>query len=256
MAISPRLLAPILARPQEDGPRLAAADALTSDPGRAEFIRLQVRRAAAERAFDDRQLGVLLSEESRLERPDFDDGVRSLGVEVTLRRGFVQHVIADAGVFIMRAAAIRAAAPVLELSLSRAELHLDLLFGTELLNGIASLDLTSSRLGDAGVRALANSPYLQDLRWLDLRWNGVSRAGLDALCRSPLVSRLRWLNVSGPDFSAPHDEPIDEDGRLVDFQSTDLGLELESLHGPQPWMHYHPRRLRFFPPSMGQFIAE
>lgn len=256
MAIPHALLAPILASPTDDRPRLAAADALTGDRARADFIRLQVRRAAAERAMDDSQLGVMLAEERRLERPDFDDGVGALGVSATVKRGFVQHVKADAGVFIMRADAIRKVAPLLELSLSKAELHLDVLCDTGILDGIVSLDLIESRIGDAGAERLARSKHLTSLRWLDLRRNGLTRAGLDALCASPLSSRLRWLHVAGNGISAPHDQPVEEDGRLIDFEGTELGRELEAQHGPLRWLHHHATRLRFHPPSMSHFILD
>ncbi|MBT9559711.1 MAG: TIGR02996 domain-containing protein [Myxococcales bacterium] len=256
MAIPHALLAPILASPTDDRPRLTAADALTGDRARADFIRLQVRRAAAERAMDDSQLGTMLADEKRLERPDFDDGVGALGVSATLKRGFVQHVKTDAGVFIMRADAIRKVAPLLELSLSKAELHLDVLFDTGILDGIVSLDLIESRIGDAGAERLARSKHLTSLRWLDLRRNGLTRAGLDSLCASPLSSRLRWLHVAGNGISAPHDQPVEEDGRLIDFEETELGRELEAQHGPLRWLHHRATRLRFHPPSMSHFILD
>ncbi len=80
--------------------------------------------------------------------------------------------------------------------------------------------------------------------------------GLDRLCASPLGRRLRWLHLRLPGEGTPHDEPIEEEGRLIEFLAQPLGMELEARHGPLPFLHVHPRRLRFFPPSMSRFVGE
>lgn len=257
--LDPALLRPILENPLDDRPRLSAADALEKrgDP-RAELIRVQVRRAELERTeTDGAELSELVGREVALLgrlSSTLDSNIRARVSDIGWGRGFVQYVRADAGNFIVQEDALRAMAPILEVGLTRAELHLDVLFGTAILAPFKALDLSGSHVGDAGAAAIAGSPHLSGLTWLDLRGNGVTRAGLAALCQSRTLPSLRWLYVDGVDFEPPNDQPVDEDGRLIDWITTELGDELEAAHGPLAWLHYRPRRLRFFPPRRSRFF--
>lgn len=250
-------MGPIRADPQADAPRIAFAEAIRDeDPRRAALIEAQLRYAAAERAEDDSAYGQLYAAAEALLRPEDAAGLPALGLRPILRRGFVQHITADAGLWLARGAEVRAQHPILELSLGKAEAHLPALLAQRALDGIVSLDLAGSRVGDEGAALLADAPGLSTLRWLDLRRNGVSRQGLDRLCASPLGRRLRWLHLRLPGEGTPHDEPIEEEGRLIEFLAPPLGMELEARHGPLPFLHAHPRRLRFFPPSMSRFVGD
>lgn len=250
-------MGPILADPQADAPRLAFAEAIRGeDPRRATLIEAQLRYAAAERAEDDSVYGQLYAAAEALLRPEDQGDLPAQSLRPILRRGFVQHLTTDAAIWRERAAAVRAQHPILELSLTRAEGHLGDLLAAGALEGLVSLDLTGSRVGDEGAALLAEAPGLSTLRWLDLRWTGVSRQGLDRLCASPLGRRLRWLHLRLPGEDAPHDEPVDEEGRLIEFLAQPLGTELEARHGPLPFLHHRPRRLRFFPPSMSRFVGD
>jgi uncharacterized protein (TIGR02996 family) len=57
------------------------------------------------------------------------------------------------------------------------------------------LDLSNTRIGDAGVMYLAHSPHLTGLRGLRLRSNDLHDGGLAVLARSPLADRLAYLNI-------------------------------------------------------------
>jgi uncharacterized protein (TIGR02996 family) len=69
------------------------------------------------------------------------------------------------------------------------------------LAGLRSLKLSGWQLGDAGARALAESPYL-NLTHLNLHQTGIGPEGAAALAASPRLSRLRVLhldrNLLGP----------------------------------------------------------
>jgi uncharacterized protein (TIGR02996 family) len=57
--------------------------------------------------------------------------------------------------------------------------------------------LVSNAIGDAGTRALADSPYLRGLKTLDLRDNIIGDVGALALVESPHLKQLTHLNLSG-----------------------------------------------------------
>jgi uncharacterized protein (TIGR02996 family) len=66
------------------------------------------------------------------------------------------------------------------------------------LAGVRRLSLRMNRIGNAGLRALAASPYLTSLEAIDLGSNEpASAAGMKALLRSSLSANLRWLSIQG-----------------------------------------------------------
>jgi uncharacterized protein (TIGR02996 family) len=132
------LLKAVVASPDDDLPRLVAADWLDEhgEPERAEFIRVQVERAKADRP----ELG--LREKALLNNPllgpiwaieacpgvvslDFGTSVRSVGVSgaerVTFRRGFPYRVACAADEWVRYGGGIIPRQPVRELTLTRCE---------------------------------------------------------------------------------------------------------------------------------------
>ncbi len=61
------------------------------------------------------------------------------------------------------------------------------------LTNLTSLSLAYNRIGDGGVRALAEAPLLGQLTYLDLSHNTIRAAG--ARVRSPVLWK-NWLEVS------------------------------------------------------------
>ncbi len=251
-----QLLDAVLRSPKDDAARLAAADGFESsgDRDRAELIRVQVRRAALERAEQETaELRELTGTHLRLTRslvPRLEPGLRRHGLELRYDRGFAETAAGDAAAWAR--AGLRSEAPILALDLSGAELALDALLGA--LPGIISLDLSRSRLSEAQILQLAASPAVAGLTWLDLRYScRLSVQGLQALAASPHLRGLRWLGVAGT-FDELLDQPIEDDERLVDWRPTVLGEALEAAHGSLSWLHYRPRSLRFYPPPRCQFL--
>lgn len=95
---------------------------------------------------------------------------------------------------------------------------------------LASLRLDDTRIGDAGLLALARSSSLRGLTSLSLRHGTFGQKGLAALLDSPLVETLEVLDL--------HDNPIDEPiaqllahahlGRL-----RSLGLHVHQCRSPE-----------------------
>ena len=67
--------------------------------------------------------------------------------------------------------------------------------------GVRELDLSHNRLGDDGVRTLAEAPSAEGLRGLRLAGNGVTDDGLLALAQSPRLTRLTTLDLANNPIS-------------------------------------------------------
>ncbi len=132
------LLKAVAASPDDDLPRLVAADWLDEhgEPERAEFIRVQIERAKADRP------ELELREKALLNHPllgpiwaieacpnvvslDFGSSVRSVGVSgaerVTFRRGFPFRIACTADEWLRHGGGIIPRQPVRELALTRCE---------------------------------------------------------------------------------------------------------------------------------------
>ena len=84
------------------------------------------------------------------------------------------------------------------------------------------LDITVEKIGVAGSRALAESPYLQGLTTLDLRYNNIGADGAQALAESPYLQGLTTLNISGNDIGAEGARALAESPYLLGLTTVDL----------------------------------
>lgn len=221
------LLRAVLARPDDDAPRRAYADALGADP-RAEFIRLQLANKGRAGSIAPRQRE-LLERHRRAWLGDLAGIVEQAGFS----RGFVDFVVMDAKVFLTHHAALFAAAPVTDLGLNNAGGRPEL-FRVPGLSRLRALTLTGG-LTDADATALAACPYLANLVRLDLRHNRITRAGLDAIAASPHLRALKGLDLSGNPVPDPRPTPLGEWPNLT-WQTSPLHQELLARHGPLPWL--------------------
>ncbi|KMP12601.1 hypothetical protein UR09_00810 [Candidatus Nitromaritima sp. SCGC AAA799-A02] len=89
-----------------------------------------------------------------------------------------------------------------------------LLWNSERMREITWLDLDDNRLGDEGVRELAECERLVNVQYLNLNKNGVTDEGLEALARSKYLTRLKRLHLKG--------NPIEGPGILALFDSETL----------------------------------
>jgi hypothetical protein len=63
------------------------------------------------------------------------------------------------------------------------------------INEIEVLDLRKNFIGDAGLEAIAQSPFLEKLRELDLRSNGITRWGVKTLAESKTLKCLEKIDL-------------------------------------------------------------
>jgi uncharacterized protein (TIGR02996 family) len=249
-----KLTKEIVAHPDDDDLRLAYADALGNDP-RAELIRTQIAMAREWRQHGKTPHYYKLfgREQGLLERHGREWGrhLADLAQHWRFRRGFVEQVTMEVGVFLQRANELYAQAPIRHLNLKGAKDVAAALFASPLLSRIRSLGLRDNHLGDGQVAQLANSPHLGELRWLDLSFNEIGMAGLESLAASNHLPRLLYLEFAENRVEDPVPSPggVDWDGSVQDMNVPPLGLELQKRYGPRPWLRWVFLNTRDTPPS-------
>jgi uncharacterized protein (TIGR02996 family) len=234
------LLAGVLDNPEEDGPRLVAADWLeehggTTEHARAEFIRLQVRRAGLEQGTPEAE--ALERREKQLCRRhgrSWDVELRSLVSRCEYRRGLVEFiaphssfdedVTPDLKDFLALAPRPWGLAPIRELSIWERGEALRRALSCDLLASLTDLHLEAELDEAADLRALAASPYLRQLTRLRFTAVGEAAEAVPGLFAAPWP-RLRSLSFFCTDLTdavaALSRSPVA--GRL-----TTLGLEGEA----------------------------
>jgi uncharacterized protein (TIGR02996 family) len=187
----------IAEHPDDDTPRLVYADWLDEqgDP-RGEFIRVQVRLTRT--AAGDPGGAALARREAELLAAHRDDWLGELpawarGQATLFQRGFVAALEADVTELARGAAALWAVAPLTRLRLRGVAGRAGVLGDFPHLRFLTALDLSSGRLTDADVSAVAATPCLDRLATLDLSYNEVGPAGAAALAGSPHLPGLRAL---------------------------------------------------------------
>jgi len=90
------------------------------------------------------------------------------------------------------------------------------------LANLASLTLGNHQIGDAGVKALANSPHLTNLRILELKCNRIGDAGARALAKSRHLANLRTLNLSENQIRDAGAAALAESPNLANLRTLDL----------------------------------
>lgn len=244
MAENRALLAPVLERPDADGPRVAYADwcASQSDPptqARAEFIRgsIELFRTSASLSHEPR-LRLTLRVET-LEQAHREAWLRPLAGlvdDARFDRGFVELVALPAQRFLSLAPQIFAQAPVRHLRLTEARASLRELAASPYLDAIRSLDLCENGLTDADVALLAASPHIANIRWLSLGYNEIGIDGAEALATSPYLRDLRYASLSGNPVD-PCEKYSPNDHMIADTWLPEAGELLEQRHGRIPWLH-------------------
>jgi uncharacterized protein (TIGR02996 family) len=207
------LLAGVLDNPDEDGPRLVAADWLeeygeATEHARAEFIRLQVRRAGLEQGTPEAE--ALERREKELFRRhgrNWDVELRSLVSRCEYRRGFVElispyvsldDVSPDLKDFLALAPRLWDLAPIRELNIWESGETLRRALSCDRLANLTELQL-EAELDDAeDLRALAVSPYLRQLTRLGFAAVGDAATAIPGLFAAPWP-RLRSLSFFCPD---------------------------------------------------------
>lgn len=211
LTLEDAFLADIVACPADDAPRLVFADWLEDhgEPDRAEFIRLQVRRAGLPAA--DSRHGPLASREGTLLLAHENAWRAHLPVleGVTwedFSRGFVEGAFVESvDVFLQHADTLFNVAPIRRLQIGQvAASDARRLVQTPWLAQLRELNLGNNpALGRAGVRVLVGCPHLANLEVLLLHYAALGDDAIGDLTASPHLGNLTELYLSGNELGDP-----------------------------------------------------
>ncbi|MBL4635126.1 MAG: hypothetical protein JKY56_14735, partial [Kofleriaceae bacterium] len=226
----------VLADPWSDEARSQFARAVEqTDPDRSALIEAQIRLAKARRrgaggnTQDYQLVQNLLNRYEPKWRPRFGWGQPPL----KFGRGFAEAIACSATQFEQHADELRAAMPLLDVTLSHATPSV---LGGPSMRGLRSLDLRRNALTDEDIEALANSPYLASLRWLDLSGNQIGHRGLKVLAASTQLPALEWVGFARNEAPDPTPQIAEEHGVVHFIELPDLGKSLQEEHGPRAWL--------------------
>lgn len=216
-------LADILARPQDDAPRLRYAEWLEAEQDPlGEFIHVQCR--LAELPADDPDVLEWEGREQELLAEHEKQWVGALAGMVqwcVFRRGFIEEIALTSAQFLRHAPALFRRAPIQEVHLSRVRDHVTRLASSTFLRKPCYLDLSANPLHDNGITTLACSPYLARVQGLNLSSSGIGDLGLKALASSPYLTGLRELYLCDNHIS---------DAGIRALAGSPLADQLQTLH--------------------------
>ena len=108
------------------------------------------------------------------------------------------------------------------------------------------LDLDDNRLGDEGVKDLAECGYLTNIQYLNLNKNGVSDAGVKLLAQSKNLAKLKRLHLK--------DNPIKGEGVIALFDSPTLE-NLSTFQVHDGWTCKKREGWRYLPQNISSTVA-
>jgi len=151
------------------------------------------------------------------------------------RRGLIAKVTLSGERFLAVAPELFAHAPIQHVDFE-APLALDKLLASPFLGKLGSLaiQLQYAAFGDREAIAVARTRQLAGLRWLSLYANGIGEAGVEALAASPYLEGCVYLGLV--------DNPCDPTPSVVDYDGTEgvsrppIADQLERSYGKRPWL--------------------
>jgi uncharacterized protein (TIGR02996 family) len=255
---SKELLAEISARPDDDQPRLAYADAVqTREPEYAEFIRLQVMRAQDERRTKARSATPASRELELLRKHGlqwaqyFEKYVRESPSDRNdlgwgFERGFLAFARMEPENFVALGDRLFLMAPIQHADLYGGDEPVRPLFAAPGLARLDSLSLRGAGLDDDDAIALAGTAALARATWLDLSGNKIGERGVLALAQSPHMKNKVEIILRGNPWD-PADQPSMDwggDGGVADVIPSTAGEMIEKKLGRKvPWFHTATARL-------------
>lgn len=108
-------------------------------------------------------------------------------------RGFIEEIALSAGAFVAHWGRLFRLAPIQIVHINGLGDALPALAACPGLKRLRFLDFSGNRIGDSGLRLLAESPCLAGVQGLNLTYCGVGDAGIMALAASPHLTGLREL---------------------------------------------------------------
>jgi uncharacterized protein (TIGR02996 family) len=243
------LFAAVCAAPDDDAPRLAYADFIErSEPDYAEFIRLQVARAAEERARKAPR-GNMGPREQELWLKHYAEWGRYIQKYVRdsrvphrydqgwgFERGFIAFVRMEPENFIALGERLFRMAPVQHADLYDGSEPVRPLFASPLLAKLDSLSLWRTKLDDDDAIAIAQCQPLSRATWLDLRDNNISERGVRALAESPYMQNKVVLDLRGNPCDPGEEASYDSQGTVADAGLPEVARRIERELGRRvPW---------------------
>lgn len=182
-------------------------------------------------------------------------GAQSWNAEVRFGQGWPIEMTIAARDFAAHAAAILRTLPIRHLNL-KAVLETPEVFEVPEMERIASIAAGEQPWSGEAIHRLANSPYLQSLRWLNLARCNIQEAQVHVLATSQPLRQLEYLELYGN----PTCDPVDAadgygidgaDGHIVreSIGMPEFGRELEAQYGRIEWLHPVENFLDSYVPS-------
>jgi len=233
------LYAAIVAEPDDAALRraLAAHYDGRGDP-RGELIRIQLE-IADQKAQGVRD-GTLLRREQALLKAHGRAWAAPLADLITgyaFCRGLIGEVALPLDRFLDVAPALFAAAPIQHLNLTEPRTRWLEMLRSPHLARLASLSLQRMGFGDEDAKVIARAEGLRTLHWLSLARNQLGEAGVEALAASPWLARLDVLDLSNnPCDPIPKPAGRDLDGRVTAIDRPAFANVLVSRYGARPWL--------------------
>jgi hypothetical protein len=255
----PRLLADIVANPDQDSYREKFAIAIQSQhPKRAEFIRWQLEAARLQAEWENpKRIEAVIASKQLLKhnktdwRPEWPGSDNEYIGDYRFHRGFVELIEISAQYFFSaKSRELFQSAPILHLDLSASAGCWDRLAFESGFGAIRSISLANNSLTSNDLRWIAQSRVLKRLRWLDLSHNQIDAEGFEFLAQKYLESlpNLAYLNTTGNPCEP--EEQYSTDGNLVlDTWLPEAGKQLKNKYGALPWLHLKASTLRDIPPD-------
>ena len=239
--------------PDDDEKRLAFAEHVrTYNPERAEFVELQVKRAAEDKANKVPYSRLSSREYELLSKRYYEwghymemytrvppgDPLCKLDQGYVFWRGFVSFARMEPENFVALGERLFRMAPIQHADLYGGEDPIRKLFSSPFLARLDSLSLRGTGLDDDDACAMAECEALQRCTWLDLSDNKITVRGLEALAASPIFKNKVIVNMSG-NPADPSEEPhYDWDGSIADMSPSPEGDLVEQKLGRRiPWFH-------------------
>lgn len=249
----------VLAEPSSLAARreLAAAWEAANDP-RAELVRVQVASwEAAQRGERTPQALATRKRATELVRLHGRAWAGRIAERVDsyrFHRGLVAEVALAADTFVERADELCALAPLQHLTLTAPIARWRDVCALPQLGQIVSLELAGVKtFGDAQVMALATSRHAAGLRWLGLSGCSITQAGVEALAASPYLDRVVYVGLRDNPFDPS--PQIWDDGGVITVEPSPSAPAIERTYGRRPWLSPSVEQAAQWPPDPDQLAA-
>lgn len=240
MATETELLKLVLAKPDDDAPRLAYAEWCAAQPdpvwkARAELIRLQLAASRHGQRFGGPAAGARQLIAIHGPRWIASGGLTPLALDAEFVRGFPECVTVKARTWMEKAPELRAMAPIRHLNLVGCIGNFPEAIQSETMEGIRSISIRQQGIVDSDLEALATSLHLHSLRWLSVAENAVTEAGAVAIAVTQRLPELRWVNFHENPFD-PNERYSHDQGAVVESWLPPDGEALERRFGRLRWL--------------------